>query len=71
MQDWGFDFVRIPMAYPYYVEFDRSRNIHPDEVYQINEQKVGDHYFSREILEEHYAPGLKLSSRGSVCIAAS
>ena len=40
MQDWGFDFVRIPMAYPYYVEFDRSRNILPEEVYNINEEKV-------------------------------
>ncbi len=40
MRDWGFDFVRIPMAYPYYVNFDRSRNIRPDEVYNINEEKV-------------------------------
>ncbi len=36
MQDWGFDFVRIPMAYPYYLKFDRSRNITPEEVYQID-----------------------------------
>lgn len=40
MQDWGFDFVRLPMAYPYYVKFDRSRNITPDEVYQIDSQAV-------------------------------
>jgi endoglucanase len=40
MRDWGFDFVRIPMAYPYYVEFDRSRRITPDEVYNINEEMV-------------------------------
>lgn len=40
MADWGFDFVRIPMAYPYYVEFDRSRHIRPDEVYNINEAAV-------------------------------
>ncbi|MDI6401524.1 cellulase family glycosylhydrolase [Balneolaceae bacterium ANBcel3] len=40
MVDWGFDFVRIPMAYPYYVDFDRSRPIRPDEVYQISEEKV-------------------------------
>ncbi|TVQ00335.1 MAG: glycosyl hydrolase family 5 [Balneolaceae bacterium] len=40
MADWGFDFVRIPMAYPYYVEFDRSRNITPDEVYNISEEMV-------------------------------
>jgi len=27
MADWGFDFVRIPMAYPCYLSFDRSKNI--------------------------------------------
>src|SRR5579871_1693192 len=27
--DWGFDFVRLPMAYPRYVQFDRSRHIEP------------------------------------------
>ena len=27
MQDWGFNFVRIPMAYPYYLEIDRRKNI--------------------------------------------
>ncbi|MGN6619224.1 MAG: glycoside hydrolase family 5 protein [Ilyomonas sp.] len=40
MEDWGFDFVRLPMAYPYYLKFDRSRNITPDEVYNINEEAV-------------------------------
>lgn len=40
MADWGFDFVRIPMAYPAYLKFDRSRNITPEEVYQIDEQAV-------------------------------
>lgn len=40
MQDWGFDFVRIPMAYPSYLKFDRSRNITPEEVYQIDQQAV-------------------------------
>ncbi|GAB3258630.1 cellulase family glycosylhydrolase [Larkinella harenae] len=40
MRDWGFDFVRLPIAYPAYVKFDRSRNITPEEVYQIDEQAV-------------------------------
>ncbi|GAB3717357.1 cellulase family glycosylhydrolase [Spirosoma flavus] len=40
MQDWGFDFVRLPMAYPSYLKFDRSRNITPEEVYQIDQQAV-------------------------------
>jgi endoglucanase len=38
--DWGFDFVRIPMAYPYYLNIDRSRNITPDDVYKIDEKQV-------------------------------
>jgi endoglucanase len=32
MSDWGFDFVRIPMAYPRYLSFDRSKDITRDEV---------------------------------------
>jgi aryl-phospho-beta-D-glucosidase BglC (GH1 family) len=40
MVDWGFDFVRIPMAYPSYLEFDRSRDITPDEVYNISEEAL-------------------------------
>lgn len=40
MVDWGFDFIRLPMAYPRYVDFDRSRHITPEEVYKINEQEV-------------------------------
>jgi endoglucanase len=40
MSDWDFNFVRIPMAYPSYLKFDRSRNINPGEVYNIDEQVV-------------------------------
>ena len=40
MRDWGFDFVRIPMAYPSYLKFDRSRNILPEEVYNIDNESV-------------------------------
>ena len=40
MQDWGFNFVRLPMAYPSYLDIDRSRNITPDEVYKIDEKAV-------------------------------
>lgn len=32
MADWGFNFVRIPMAYPRYLTFDRTRDITRDEV---------------------------------------
>ncbi|RYY26192.1 MAG: glycosyl hydrolase family 5 [Chitinophagaceae bacterium] len=41
MQDWGFDFVRIPIAYPWYLDFDRSRNITREEVYKIDEKQTG------------------------------
>ena len=40
MHDWGFDFVRIPMAYPSYLKFDRNRNILPEEVYHIDQEAV-------------------------------
>ena len=36
MTDWGFDFVRIPMAYPRYLSFDRTRDITKDEVYKFD-----------------------------------
>ena len=40
MADWGFDFVRLPMAYPRYLDFDQKRNITPDDVLKINEKEV-------------------------------
>lgn len=42
MEDWGFDFVRIPMAYPYYLDIDRSANISPEDVYKIDEGRVDE-----------------------------
>ena len=30
MADWGFDFVRIPISYPSYLQFDRSKPILPE-----------------------------------------
>lgn len=40
MADWGFNFVRLPVAYPYYLDFDRSKNITPEEVYKIDNAAV-------------------------------
>lgn len=40
ISDWGFDFIRLPMAYPAYLQFDRSRPITPEEVYRIDEAAV-------------------------------
>jgi aryl-phospho-beta-D-glucosidase BglC (GH1 family) len=42
MQDWGFDFVRIPMAYPYYLDINHSANINPEDVYKIDEERVDE-----------------------------
>lgn len=40
--DWGFDFVRLPMAYPRYINFDRQKNVTPADVLSINEKVVDD-----------------------------
>ncbi|MEP7252229.1 MAG: cellulase family glycosylhydrolase [Ginsengibacter sp.] len=40
MRDWGFDFVRLPLAYPCYLDIDRTKDISPDDTYKINEQAV-------------------------------
>jgi endoglucanase len=40
MADWGFNFVRLPIAYPYYLDFERSKEITPEEVYKIDTAAV-------------------------------
>ncbi|HWA28829.1 MAG TPA: cellulase family glycosylhydrolase [Lacunisphaera sp.] len=40
MADWGFDFVRLPMAYPYYLDFDRGKPLKPDDVLHFNSRRV-------------------------------
>lgn len=66
MADWGFDFVRLPMAYPSYLKFDRTKNITPAEVYQIDERSVASienlvataHKYKIHVsLNLHRAPG--------------
>ncbi len=66
MADWGFDFVRIPMAYPRYINFDRSKNITPADVFNINEKEVdniealvnlANKYKLHVSLDLHRAPG--------------
>lgn len=66
MQDWGFDFVRIPMAYPYYLDIDRSKNISPEDVYKIKGEYVDHidklvslaHQYNMHVsLNLHRAPG--------------
>lgn len=66
MSDWGFDFVRIPMAYPVYLDFDRSRDITPEEVFQVSEEKLervdrlvllAQKYHMHVSINLHRAPG--------------
>ncbi len=66
MTDWGFDFVRIPMAYPRYLSFDRSEDIRKDEVCNFNQEvldKIDDLVYSAQkhglhvSLNLHRAPG--------------
>ncbi len=42
MRDWGFDFVRIPMAYPYFLDIDYGKDITPEQVYHFSERKVAE-----------------------------
>ena len=53
MRDWGFNFVRLPMAYPYYLDIDRSKNIMPDDVYKLNTKSI-DHIDALVILAQKY-----------------
>ncbi|MFN8241527.1 MAG: cellulase family glycosylhydrolase [Bacteroidales bacterium] len=66
MSDWGFDFVRIPMAYPRYLSFDRSRDIRKDEILNFDNsvlEKVDKlillaHKYNMHVsLNLHRAPG--------------
>lgn len=66
MADWGFDFVRFPMAYPRYIKFDPSKNITPDDVVNIDEKVVdqvsdlvdrANKYGLHVSLDLHRAPG--------------
>jgi aryl-phospho-beta-D-glucosidase BglC (GH1 family) len=40
MSDWGFDFVRVPMAYPAYLDIDRTKNITAADTYKIDNKAV-------------------------------
>jgi aryl-phospho-beta-D-glucosidase BglC (GH1 family) len=42
MADWGFDFVRIPMAYPRYLDLNRSRRITAEDFYKFNTRVVDE-----------------------------
>jgi endoglucanase len=71
MADWGFDFVRLPMAYPRYIKFDPSKNITPDDILNINEEEVdkiqalvekAQSYGLHVSLNLHRAPGFCINA---------
>lgn len=66
MRDWGFNFIRVPMAYPYYLDIDRTKNITADDVYKINNKAIDEidalvnralKYNMHVSLNLHRAPG--------------
>ncbi len=66
MADWGFDFVRIPMAYPAYLKFDRSQPISTKRVRKMDKRAVekveelvflANKYGLHASLNLHRAPG--------------
>lgn len=71
MVDWGFNFVRLPMAYPRYLDFDRTQRITPTEVYKINEPEVERiEAFVRTAQEHGLHVSLNLHRAPGYCINA-
>jgi len=69
--DWGFDFIRLPVAYPRYLDFDRSKNITPADVYKLNEQEVDKiEAFARKAHEHGLHVSLNLHRAPGYCINA-
>lgn len=71
MQDWGFNFVRLPMAYPRYINYDRSKPITPEETCSIDEKVVAEivrlvemaHKYEMHVsLNLHRAPGFCINA---------
>ncbi|MDX2250061.1 MAG: cellulase family glycosylhydrolase [Bacteroidia bacterium] len=58
MADWGFDFVRIPMAYPSYLKFDRTQNITTDRIRKVD-RKATDRI--EELVYQAHKYGLHVS----------
>ena len=66
MSDWGFDFVRIPMAYPSYLKIDHELNIATKQVRKIDRKQtdkvehlvyLAHKYKLHASLNLHRAPG--------------
>jgi endoglucanase len=71
MVDWGFNFIRLPTSYPRYLDFDRSKNITPADVYKINEHEVDRiEAFVRKAQEHGLHVSLNLHRAPGYCINA-
>ena len=74
MSDWGFDFVRIPLQYPCYINYDRNeagREIAPEETVGFNEEVIeeieklvflANRYGLHVSLNLHRAPGFCINA---------
>lgn len=70
--DWGFDFIRMPVAYPFYLNLEEHQKyIHGNDVYKIDESKVeqiektiylAQKYNLHVSLNLHRAPGYCVSN---------
>jgi len=58
MVDWGFDFVRLPMAYPRYINFEPGKNVSPADILNINEKVVDE---IQELVFQAQESGLHVS----------
>lgn len=66
MRDWGFDFVRIPIAYPRYIEYEPGKPVTPEQTIRIRMEVVDEiqqlaelanRYNLHVSLNLHRAPG--------------
>lgn len=58
MVDWGFDYVRLPMAYPRYIKFDTTKDVTPDDVLNFDERKIDE---IQELVNKAINAGLHVS----------
>lgn len=58
LQGWGFDFVRLPIAYPAYLDIDRNKNIGPEDTYRIDNKAVDQ---INDVVELAWKYGLHVS----------
>lgn len=63
ISDWGFDFVRIPMAYPLWIEGDDIYKVKESMIEKVDRiVNLGDKYSIHVNLSFHRAPGYSVNS---------